>query len=132
MRRQVLACAIATALFMTASPSQAASSVKSSKSNTSERLLVYSASLMTPAQAAAAVAELDKQSRGAKLDDEMVRGILKQQGVAVEKVKKIIVRQPDKARKDISVIVLSDLADEPQALAVSDEGASGQKTKKKE
>jgi hypothetical protein len=30
------------------------------------------------------------------------------------------------------VIVLADLADEPQALAVSDEGASGQKTKKKE
>ncbi len=122
-----LACAIA--VFALASLSLAATNLNSSKSNAYR--LTYSTTLVTPAQAAAILAELDKTPG---MDEAAMKGalppLLKKNGVDPARVKKTIVR-PDKERKRISVIILDRLEDESRAIAVSDEGVPSNKPVKK-
>ena len=84
---------------------------------------------MTPPQAASTLAELDKIGRRVDLDEATLRGILQEHGVPAGSIKKVM------TRKDGTIILLVDPADEPQALTVSDPGMPaqpGDKPKKEE
>ena len=85
---------------------------------------------MSSAQAAAILAEMDKAGR---VDEakarQLIQQLLPKHGVSAVNVKKVIVRPWDPKQKTMSIILLSNPADEQAALAVSDEGAPGAKTK---
>ena len=118
MRRLFQVSAIASLLVVMASVAYAATTVKSSKSNSSEKVAVYD-SVMTPTQATAFLAGWDKIPLGST-NEAAVRGILKRVlGVKAGSVKTIII-QTDK--KPPRVIVLGDSKNAPAALAFSHPG----------
>ncbi len=105
----------------------AATSVKSSKSNSSERVAVYD-SVMTPTQATAFLAEWDKIPLGST-NEAAVRGILqKVLGNKAGSIKKIIIQND---RKPPRIILLGDPNNAPAAIAVSDPGMPADKPKTK-
>jgi hypothetical protein len=124
--RGIVAGLLAVAL---AAAVQAATNLNLSKSNVNR--LVYSSDAMSPAQAAAIVADLDKAGR---LDEAraslLVQQLLVKHGVKPGTIKKVTVRPWDPVRKTMTVIVLTNPADEAQAIAVSDEGVPGDKAPK--
>ncbi len=124
-----LARPIAVLILAMASLADAAANLNLSKSNIYR--LTYSTALVTPAQAAAILADLDKTPG---MDEAALKRalpqILKKNGVDPARVKKTLFR-PDKERKSMSVIILDRPEDEAAAIAVSDEGASGSKPTKK-
>jgi hypothetical protein len=116
-----LACVIAAVLLMV-SLAGAATNLNSSKSNYYR--MTYSTAVVTPAQAAAILADLDKTPG---MDEAKIKRVLTQQGFARHgvdpaRVKKILIR-PDKERKSISIIILDKPADEAAAIAADDESA---------
>jgi len=92
--------------------------------------LIYASTAVTPLQAAGILADLDSAGRQ---DDakttQLVQQLLAKHGVRAGTVKKIIVQPWNSAKNTRTIILLSDLADEPQALAVSDPGAPESKPK---
>jgi hypothetical protein len=125
-----LARTAAVLVFGMASLAGAAISLNSSRSNIYR--LTYSTTLVTPAQAAAILADLDKTPG---MDEAALKRtlpqILKKNGVDPARVKKTLVRPGDKERKSMSVIILDRPEDEAAAIAVSDEGVPGTKPAKK-
>ena len=121
---------LALAVVALGSISWAATNLNSSRSNNYR--LICSADVMRQAQATAILAELDKigPADEARLNP-MWPALLKKHGVQADHVKKIIIRPADKTRKQITIILLTDLADEAQAIAVSDEGVPNDKPKDK-
>jgi hypothetical protein len=113
-----------------ASLAGAATNLNSSRSNIYR--LTYSTTLVTPAQAAAILADLDKTPG---MDEAALKRalpqILKKNGVDPARVKKTLVRPGDKERKSMSVIILDRPEDEAAAIAVSDEGVPADKPTKK-
>ena len=99
------------------------------KSNTNR--LIYASNAITPLQAASILADLDTAGRQ---DDakttQLVQQLLPKHGVKAGTVKKVIVRPWNSAKNTRTIILLSDLADEKQALAVSDPGAPESKPTK--
>jgi len=59
-----------------------------------------------------------------------VTEIIKRHGVQADRVKKIVIRPADNTRAQITILLLTDPADEDAAIAVSDEGALGSKPTK--
>ncbi len=120
----------AAVLVGMASLAGAATNLNSSRSNIYR--LTYSTTLVTPAQAAAILADLDKTPG---MDEAALKRalpqILKKNGVDPARVKKTLVRPGDKERKSMSVIILDRPEDEPAAIAVSDEGVPADKPTKK-
>ncbi len=120
----------AAVLVGMASLAGAATNLNSSRSNIYR--LTYSTTLVTPAQAAAILADLDKTPG---MDEAALKRalpqILKKNGVDPARVKKTLVRPGDKERKSMSVIILDRPEDEPAAIAVSDEGVPAAKPPKK-
>lgn len=116
-------------LLSAASIVHASANLNLSKSNVNR--VVYDSSAVSPAQAAALLAELDRMGLAdeAKLK-QWLPANFKRLGIAPEKVKKIVVRY-DAARKSMSVILLANPADEPAAIAVSDPGMPADKPTKK-
>lgn len=112
-----------------ASASSAAANLNLSKSNVNR--IVYSSDGVSPAQAAAILADFDKAGQ---LDEakagQLVQQLLAKHGVKPGTIKKITVRPWDPKRKTMSIILLTNPADEARAIAVSDEGASGSKPTK--
>jgi hypothetical protein len=100
-----------------------------SKSNSNR--LIYASNTLTPLQAAGILADLDSAGRQ---DDakttQLVQQLLPKHGVRAGTVKKIIVRPWNSAKNTRTIILLTDLADEAQALAVSDPGAPASKPTK--
>jgi len=100
-----------------------------SKSNSNR--LIYASNAITPLQAAGILADLDSAGRQ---DDaktrQLVQQLLPKHGIGAGTVKKIIVRPWNSAKNTRTIILLTDLADEEQALAVSDPGAQGSKPTK--
>ncbi len=125
-----LARVIAVLILATASLAEAATNLNSSRSNIYR--LTYSTTLVTPAQAAAILADLDKTPG---MDEAALKRalpqILKKNGVDPARVKKTLVRPGDKERKSMSVIILDRPEDEAAAIAVSDEGVPSDKPTKK-
>lgn len=122
--------AFAIAVLALASLADAAVNLNSSKSNAYR--MTYSTAIVTPAQAAAILAELDKMPQ---MDDSAIKQalprILRKNGVDPSKVKKTLIRPDDAERKSVSIIVLDKPEDEPAAIAVSDDGAPKGKGKVK-
>jgi len=86
-----------------------------------------------PAAAAAAtiLAELDSAgSMDEAKTTQLVRQLLPKHGVKADTVKKIIVRPWNAAKNTKTIILLSDLADEKQALAANEPAAPGSKVPK--
>ena len=113
MRRLFGIGAITGLLLAMTSICFAATNLNSSRSNIYR--LVYSDTLVTQAQAASILADLDRigRVRGAFAESRLLE-ILKKHGVQVGNIKKIVTRE------DGTIILLSNPADLPQALAVSD------------
>lgn len=124
MKRLFIIAAISSVTVL--SPSWAATNLNSSRSNIYR--VIYDTEIVSPAQAAALLADLDKL--GPTDETKMKQWLpanFKKQGVQADRIKKIVFLPASKARKTITIILLKDAKDEPQALAVSDEGASGPK-----
>jgi len=87
---------------------------------------------VSQAQAAAILADLDAagQSGGRVNLEGAVNEALKKQGLET-KIKKTIIRPASAAGQLTTIIILSNPADEAQALAVSDEGVPADKPKGK-
>ncbi len=126
-----LARLIAVLILAMASLAGGATNLNSSRSNIYR--LTYSTSLVTPAQAAAILADLDKTPG---MDEAALKRvlpqILKKNGVDPARVKKTLVRPGDKERKSMSVIILDRPEDEAAAIAVSDAGVPGDKAGNKD
>ena len=99
------------------------------KSNSNR--LIYASKAVTPLQAAGILADLDRAGRQ---DDakttQLVQQLLAKHGVRAGTVKKIIVQPWNSAKNTRTIILLTDLDDEAQALAVSDPGAPASKPTK--
>lgn len=121
MKRLLTLSAVASLLVMMLSLSYAASNLNLSKSNIYR--LVYPTDLVNDTQANAILAGLDKSGR--TVGAGQVTEIIKRNGVQTDRVKKIVILPADKQSKQITVILLTNPADETQAreIAVSDSGA---------
>jgi hypothetical protein len=108
---------------------QAATNLNSSRSNIYR--LIYPADTVSQAQAAAILADLDAatQSQGRINLDAAVSQALTKQGLEA-KIKKTIIRPATATGQLTTVIILSNPADEAQALAVSDAGSPADKPTK--
>ena len=99
-----------------------AGTINTSKSNTFT--VTYDTTAVTPAQASALLAELDKLGPAdeAKLKIWLPANF-RRLGIEGDRIKKISIRKVDKA-SPILIFLLANPADEAQALAVSDDGGS--------
>jgi hypothetical protein len=123
-----VAGAMASLILTIASLSYGATNLNSSRSNIYR--LVY-APVVTPIQATAILAEVDKAKPRGDADEATVRAIVHKHVGAIKSARRgnlvIIVRPASGAQKLKTILILEDAADEAAALAVSDEGASGPK-----
>lgn len=122
MKRLAAFGSVASLILTVLSLSWGASNLNLSKSNINR--LIYPVDIMTPAQAGAVLVELDKLGPAdeAKVK-QWLTAIFKKVGIPAERIKKIIVRPADRAHPQTTIVLLSNLADEPQALALLNEGA---------
>ncbi len=130
MKGNYIAGLVFVLLIFTGLNSLAASNLNLSKSNINR--LIYPADTVSSAQAAAILADLDaatQQSQGRINLEGAVNEALTKQGLEA-KIKKIIIKPASAAGQLTTIIILSNPADEAQAIAVSDEGAPGSKPKK--
>lgn len=129
MRCKYLACVTVSFLLIAVLISQAAANLNLSKSNINR--LVYPADTVSQAQAAAILADLDSvMQSGARVNLQAAVGeALKKQGLDT-KIKKTIIRPASAAGQLNTIIILSNPADEAQAIAVADEGMPADKPKK--
>ena len=125
MTRSYVVAAMMIALVAVASLSMAAVKLNSSKSNVYR--VTYDTSAVSPAQASALLAELDKLGPADETKLKMwLAANFKRLGIQGDRIKQISVRKADKASPTL-ILLLANPADEAAALAVSDEGASGPK-----
>jgi hypothetical protein len=121
-----LAAVLVLASLALRSPAVASIALNSSRSNIYRA--VHSTTLMTSAQAAAILADLEKTPG---MDEAAIKQalpqLLKKNGVDPAKVKETVVRR-DKGGKTFSIILLDKHEDLPAAIAVSDEGAPSDKS----
>ncbi|MBI4381795.1 MAG: hypothetical protein HY574_11480 [candidate division NC10 bacterium] len=105
----------------------AATNLNSSRSNIYR--VTYDTEVVSPAQASALLADLDKLGPADEATlKRWLPATLKKHGVRADRVKKIVVLPASNTRKTITIIFLRNPADEAQAIAVSDEGAPGKKS----
>jgi hypothetical protein len=131
MRGKFLAGATVIFLLLAVLTSHAATNLNSSKSNVYR--LIYPTDTVSPAQAAAILADLDaatQQSQGRVNLEGAVSQALTKQGLGTQ-IKKTIIQPAGATRPLTTIIILSNPADEAQALAVSDEGVPADKPKGK-
>ncbi len=130
MKGKYLAVAAVVFLIFAGLISLAASNLNLSKSNINR--LIYPADTVSQAQAAAILADLDAagQSGGRVNLEGAVNEALKKQGLET-KIKKTIIRPASAAGQLTTIIILSNPADEAQAIAVADEGVPADKPKGK-
>ena len=110
--------------------SHAATNLNSSKSNVYR--LIYPTDAVSQAQAAAILADLDaatQQSQGRINLEGAVSQALTKQGLGTQ-IKKTIIKPASAAGQLTTIIILSNPADEAQAIAVADEGVPADKPTK--
>jgi hypothetical protein len=119
---------MASLVVAIASLSHGSANLNLSKSNIYK--LVY-APPVTPAQATAILAELDRVKPRGDADEATVRAIVQKHIGAIKSARgkslAIVVRPAGGPQKLKSILILENAADEAAALAVSDEGAGGSK-----
>ena len=114
--RSQFAIAATTILLVTmASLAWAAANLNSSKSNVYR--VTYDTTAVTAAQATAVLHALDKIGPG--VNEAGVRRVLQQQGVNLSAIRKISIVPPDRTRKEPLILLLTNPADEAQALAAA-------------
>lgn len=130
MRGKYIAGLAVIFLLFTFPVSHAATNLNSSKSNIYR--LIYPADTVSQAQAAAILADLDAAAQsGGRINLEGAVGqALTKQGLET-KIKKTIIRPASTAGQLTTIIILSNPADEAQAIAVADEGVPADKPKGK-
>ena len=130
MRGMYIACAAIVFILLAVTVSQAATNLNLSKSNVNR--LIYPADTVSQAQAAAILADLDAaaQSGGRVNMAGALNEALKKQWLDT-KIKKTIIRPASTAGQLTTIIILSNPADEAQAIAVADEGVPADKPKGK-
>ena len=126
MKRLIILSAIASLLVTMLSPAWAAANLNLSKSNINR--LVYSKDAMNPTQATAVLKELDKSGQ---VGEAQVRQILQRHGVQADSIKKIFWQPPGKTSKLPTLILLTNPADGPAAIAVNDPGMPPERPVKK-
>jgi hypothetical protein len=118
MRRLVVLGATAGLLMTALSLASAATNLNSSRSNIYR--LTYPTDLVSQEQVKALLEALDKLGPA---DQETLKKWLpanfRTHGIAPDRVKKIVILPPDKERKEIAVILLTNPADEAAAIAVT-------------
>jgi hypothetical protein len=120
---------LAVALAAVASISWASINLNSSRSNVF--IVIYSADVMSQAQATAMLAELDKIGPA---DEARLRLWLpanfRKHGVQGDKVKTIVILPVDKTHKQIRIMLVTNSAEEaqPRLIAVSDSGTVSKPT----
>ena len=130
MRVISIAFVLSLLIFGAAIYAQAATNLNSSRSNIYR--LIYPTDTVSPAQAAAILADLDaatQQSQGRVNLEGAVSQALTKQGLGTQ-IKKTIIQPPGATRPLTTIIKLSNPADEAQALAVSDGGTPADKSTK--
>ena len=132
MRRDAfLVGAMASLLVTMALISYATSNLNLSKSNINR--LVYPP-VVTPAQASAILAEVDKVKPGSDAEEATIRAIVQKHLGTVKSARGqnliIRVRLADGPRKFRSILILENAADEAAAMAVSDPGMPAEKPTK--
>ncbi len=113
MKNRFLLATIATLLFTALA--WASINLNSSRSNIYR--VTYSTDLATSAQVHQLLAALDKlgPTGEAKLK-QWLPANFKRYGIAPDRVKKLMILPPDKERKEIAIILLTNPADEAQAI----------------
>lgn len=121
VRSLFILTAISSLLVTIPSPSWAATNLNSSKSNVYR--VTYDTTVVSPAQAAALLADLEKLGPAdeAKLK-KWLPANFKRLGIQADHIKKIVVLPASNTRKSISIIFLKNPADEAAAIAVGDDG----------
>ena len=130
MRGKYLAGVPVVFLLLAVLISHAATNLNSSKSNVYR--LIYPTDAVSPAQAAAILADLDaatQQSQGRVNLEGAVSQALTKQGLGTQ-IKKTIIKPASAAGQLTTIIILSNPADEAQAIAVADEGVPADKPTK--
>ena len=126
--RMFLVSVVAALVVAIAALSYGATILNSSRSNVYR--LVY-VPAVTPAQATAILAELDRAKPRGDADEATVRAIVHKHIGAIKSARGenlvILVRPAGGAQKLKSILILENATDEAAALAVSDEGAGGSK-----
>lgn len=118
--------ALAVALVALVSISWAATNLNFSRSNIYR--VVFPVGAVTSTQAEAILKEIDKSGQ---VGEAQVRQILEKAGVRAASIKKIFWQPPGKTSKLPTLFLLTDPTQEPAAIAVTDEGAPGEKSKTK-
>lgn len=126
MKLLLILGAISGLLMTIASLSWAKSNLNSSRSNIYR--IIYDDQVMTQSQATAIGGALDKMGQRV-VDETTLRGILKDNGVQIDRIKRVIIEAARSGRKDGTIILLESPADEARArrMAVSDSDAVGTK-----
>ncbi|MGH7851028.1 MAG: hypothetical protein ACREOP_12070 [Thermodesulfobacteriota bacterium] len=130
MRGKYIAGLAVIFLLLTFLISHAATNLNSSKSNVYR--LIYPTDAVSQAQAAAILADLDaatQQSQGRINLEGAVSQALTKQGLGTQ-IKKTIIKPASAAGQLTTIIILSNPADEAQAIAVADEGVPADKPTK--
>jgi len=130
MRGKYLAGVPVVFLLLAVLISHAATNLNSSKSNVYR--LIYPTDAVSQAQAAAILADLDaatQQSQGRINLEGAVSQALTKQGLGTQ-IKKTIIKPASAAGQLTTIIILSNPADEAQAIAVADEGVPADKPTK--
>ena len=112
--KKLLTLALTLALVALGSISLAGSNLNSSRSNIYR--VTYDTTAVNLTQTAAVLKELDKIGPGA--NEATVRKLLQKQGVNLSLIKKISILGP--LNKLETILILTNSADVPQAIAVSD------------
>jgi len=100
----------------------AAATINSTRSNTFR--VTYDTTVVSPAQAAALLAELEKLGPADEAKQKMwLAANFKRLGIQADRIKKIVVLPASNTRKTITIILLKNPADEAAAIAVSDPGS---------
>jgi hypothetical protein len=118
MRNGVVLSLFAALALLTASPSPAASNLNQSKSNINR--IVYPTDLIKADQVPLLLADLDKLGAAteAKLQEWLPKN-LERFGIDPKRVKKIVVLPADSTRKETTILLLTDPADEAAAMALA-------------
>ena len=130
MRRFFSASTVTNLLLLTALSTIAATNLNSSRSNIYR--LIYPSEVVTSSQATSILTDLEtatQQSQGQVNLEGAVNQLLTKYGIMTQ-IKKVIIQPADKTHSQTRIILLSNPADEAQALAVSDEGAPADKPTK--
>lgn len=116
MKSRFLSGMIAT--LLAAVVAGASINLNSSRSNIYR--LTYPADLVKSAQAHQLLAALDKLGPASEARlKQWLPANFKRYGIAADRVKKMVILPPDRERKEIAIILLTNPSDEAQAIAVT-------------